>query len=63
MAKNDDYCQRAAKIMPVYTYWGSGVVLITHKEWLKANERLCSILNQLHKAKIKAKELTDGNRN
>lgn len=47
--KENNYAQRVAKIMPVFTFWGDGIVLVTRKEWLKAERRIESILKQLHK--------------
>ena len=51
--ETEEYKQRAEYIMPHFSYWGSGVVLVSRIEWEKSNRRICAILKQLHRAKIR----------
>lgn len=60
MKEQDDYIEeRAAKIMPTFTFWGNGIVLITQKEWQKAEKRIRAIFRQLSKAKVRLQEKPD----
>jgi hypothetical protein len=46
------YEERAEKIMPQFTFWGEGIILIKKEEWYKSRYRIIDILKQLHRAKM-----------
>jgi hypothetical protein len=46
------YEERAEKIMPQFTFWGEGIILIKKEEWYKSRYRIIAILKQLHRAKM-----------
>ena len=49
--------ERAAKLMPDWTYWGSGVVLVPKSNWLKSRRRIESLLQQVSRSKKQIVEL------
>ena len=51
----EDYEKRAEKIMPDWSYWGEGIVLIKREHWYKSRKKIIAILKNLHKAKKKMK--------
>jgi len=51
-----NYEERAENIMPVFTFWGEGIVLIKKDHWYKSRGRIISILKQLHRAKLRCKD-------
>ena len=51
-----DY-DRVTKIMPCWTDWGNGVVLVSQKEWQASEARISSILRQLSRSKKQILEL------
>lgn len=57
-----DYQDRAEKIMPTWSEWGGGVVMIKKEQWYKSRARIISILRQLHRAKITRKRIPNENR-
>lgn len=48
---------RAEKIMPNWSYWGTGVVLVSKKSWLESRRRIVSVLKQLSRSKKQIIEL------
>ena len=52
-----NYEQRAEKIMPDWTFWGDGIVLINKKQWYKSRDRIIAILKQLSISKRKLRGL------
>lgn len=52
MSENN-YEERAEKIMPQFTFWGEGIILIKKEEWYKSRYHIIAILKQLHRAKNK----------
>ena len=46
-----DYEDRASKIMPTWSFWGEGVVLVKKEQWYKSRAKIIAILKQLHRAK------------
>ena len=50
--RENNYENRAEKIMPQFTFWGEGIILIKKDEWYKSHYRIIAILKQLHRAKI-----------
>lgn len=49
--------ERAAKLMPEWTFWGDGVVLVTKGNWLRSERRLQSLLRQVSRSKKQIVEL------
>jgi len=47
---------KSIKILPNWTFWGSGVVLVTKEQWLKSESKIEAILKQLHRAKLRVKD-------
>ena len=45
------YEERAENILPNWSYWGGGVVLIKKENWYKSQKKIIAILKQLRKAK------------
>jgi hypothetical protein len=45
------YEERAENILPNWSYWGEGVVLIKKENWYKSQKKIIAILKQLRKAK------------
>ena len=52
-----DYEKRVGSIMPSWTFWGEGIVLVNKKQWYKSRDRILAILKQMHKTKKRIKEL------
>ena len=50
-----DYQDRAANIMPQWSYCGGGVFLVKKEQWYKSERRIIAILRQMHRAKKKLK--------
>ena len=55
--------ERAAKLMPNWSYWGSGVVLVPKNNWLKSRRRMESLLQQVSRSKKQIIELRKGTNN
>ena len=49
----------AANLMPVWTFWGDGVVLVSKNNWLKSQRRIESLLRQVHRSKKQIVELRE----
>ena len=47
---------KSIKILPNWTFWGSGVVLVTKEQWIKSESKIEAILKQLHRAKLRVKD-------
>lgn len=56
-----DY-DRVTMIMPNWTYWGTGVVLVSKKEWQASEMRIAAILKQLSRSKKQILELREQKR-
>ena len=48
---------RTTNILPTFTFWGDGIVLVTQKEWRESTRRIESVLNQLSRSKKQIIEL------
>ena len=56
MPREEDYQGTAAEIMPAWSFWGAGVVLVKQEQWQRSQNKIASILKQLHKTKERIKE-------
>lgn len=56
----DDYFERAEEIMPVFSYWGEGIIVINKEQWRRSRYKIQSLLKHLHQAKCMLKEVKDG---
>ena len=52
--------ERAGNLMPVWTFWGVGVVLVSKDNWLKSKRKIESLLRQVHRSKKQITELRKG---
>ena len=52
----EEYIERAAMILPDWTFWGEGIVLVKKEHWLKSESKIEAILKQLHRAKLRVKD-------
>ena len=52
----EEYIERAATILPDWTFWGEGIVLVKKEHWLKSESKIEAILKQLHRAKLRVKD-------
>jgi len=46
-----DYKDRAAKILPEWSYWGEGIVLVKREQWERSERKIISMLKNLRKLK------------
>ena len=55
MSETDDFEfeDRAENVLPTFTYWGTGIVLIKKEQWYKSRDRIKAILKQLHREKVR----------
>ena len=55
MSEKDEFEfeDRASDVLPTFTYWGSGIVLVSQEQWWKSRDRIKAILRQLHKEKMR----------
>jgi len=54
MSSNEE---RAGNLMPVWTFWGDGIVLVTKTNWLKSQRKIESLLRQVSRSKKQIIEL------
>ncbi len=53
----DSIEERTTNILPTFTFWGDGIVLVTQKEWRKSARRAESVFKQLSRSKKQIIEL------
>ncbi len=49
--------ERVAVIMPNWSYWGNGIVLVSKNEWQASEKRINSVIRQLSRSKKQIIEL------
>ncbi len=49
--------ERVQLLLPNWAHWSNGVVLVSKKEWNASENRIRSILQQLHRSKKQMIEL------
>jgi len=47
----EDIETRTENIMPKWSFWGDGVILVSKKEWYKSRNKIVSILKQMSRSK------------